>query len=91
MDFESCSKSVEGGSSGKGKTSLLKYLKGGRLTQRQAIQAKCYDCMGFYVDGRYNCEISDCPLYPWMPYKGKEKKTTLEGDRDLSRAWPNLV
>ena len=54
-----------------GNTNLKKYLKGKRLTQRQAILAKCAECLGYYADGRYDCEMPDCPLYPYMPYKGR--------------------
>lgn len=73
MPFESYLKSVENGTMAKGKNLLLKYLKGGRLTQRQAIHAKCYDCMGFFVDGRMDCKSPQCPLYPWMLYRGKKE------------------
>ncbi len=54
-----------------GKGHLLRYLSGERLTQRQAILAKCCDCCGHYVDGRYDCDVPLCPLYPIMPYQGK--------------------
>lgn len=61
---ETCPKS-------RGRTELLKYLNGVRLTQRQAIIAKCFECMGGYVDGKVDCKIADCPLYPFMPFKDK--------------------
>lgn len=54
-----------------GRRELLKYLEGARITQRQAILAKCYDCMCYYADGRKDCEIPDCSLYPFMPYGTK--------------------
>jgi hypothetical protein len=54
-----------------------KYLKihysGGKLTARQRILAKCADCACYYVDGREDCEVYWCPLYPYMPY-GKLRK-----------------
>ena len=53
----------------RGKTNLLKYLRGERLTQRQAIIAKCCDCMCYHVDGRIDCQQVGCPLYTWFPYK----------------------
>jgi hypothetical protein len=56
-----------------GKTFLLKHLYGDRLTRDQAIKAKCADCMGYYIDGRTDCELSGCPLYPYMPYKAKDR------------------
>ena len=64
------------GKSSGGRTQYVRYLKGDRLTQRQAIIAKCYECMGYYVDGRRDCKMSDCPLYPFMPYRGSEETST---------------
>ena len=46
-----------------------------KLTPKRAIQAKCAECMSNYEDGRQDCMMKDCPLYPWMPYnllKGKK-------------------
>jgi hypothetical protein len=61
----------------KGIKELNKYKMGDKLTNRQAIIAKCADCMGLYVDGKLDCTIPDCPLYPLMPYgsiwKGRPK------------------
>ena len=57
------------GSGARGKGELLKHLDGNRLTQRQAILAKCYDCMGYYADGKVSCEIPECPLFPFMRYR----------------------
>jgi hypothetical protein len=45
------------------------HRAGARLTQRQGILAKCADCMGRYVDGRVDCRVPACPLYPWQPYR----------------------
>jgi len=56
----------------KGKKELIKFLRGERLTQRQIIYAKCYDCMGYYADGKVDCLVQTCPLYQLFPYKGKE-------------------
>lgn len=57
----------------KGKKEMIDYLKGKRLTRSRAILANCYDCMGGYTDGKYSCRMHYCPLYPWMPYKNKER------------------
>lgn len=65
-----------------GKKEIQKYLLGSRLTLRQAVIAKCYDCMCFYADGREDCEMLDCPLYPFMPY-GTKPQTPI---RKLSKA-----
>jgi len=35
--------------------------------------------MGYYVDGKVDCRISDCTLYPFMPYKeNREKRSAKE-------------
>jgi hypothetical protein len=62
-----------------GKTKLLQYLNGERLSRGASLVAKCYECQGYYVDGRYDCEIPLCPLYPYMPFKGKSR---LRDERD---------
>jgi hypothetical protein len=59
--------SAKNGAGRKGKSVLIKHLNGERLTQRQAIQAKCYDCNGM---GESNeCDIQTCSLYPYSPYR----------------------
>lgn len=55
----------------KGRSEINAYLAGKRITRNQAIRAKCYDCMGGYSDGKLDCRIKTCPLYPWMPYRDK--------------------
>jgi len=54
-----------------GRRELIKHLRGERLTRQEAIKATCFDCTGWYADGAYDCEIETCPLYPYMPYRGK--------------------
>lgn len=55
-----------------GKRLLLKHLYGDKLTRNEAIFAKCCDCMGYFIDGRADCETAECPLYSFMPYRGKK-------------------
>lgn len=55
----------------RGLKELKDHLAGKRLSMKQAVLAKCCDCMGEYEDGRVDCNIPACPLYPWMPYKNK--------------------
>lgn len=66
-------RSLSKGILARGRMELRKCLKGGKLTYKQAILAKCYDCMGYYIDGKTSCEIPECPLYPVMPYKKTSK------------------
>lgn len=65
-------RALKSGFSAKGKKALIKYVNGAHLSRTQAIEAYCYECSGFYEDGARDCEITLCPLYPYMPYKGKE-------------------
>lgn len=53
---------------GKGVNELKKYQNGSKLSLKESVIAKCAECMNFYMDGRIDCGIKECPLYPWMPY-----------------------
>ena len=53
----------------KGRRELIKHLKGERLTYKQAVLAQCYDCQGYYVDGKRSCRSSHCPLFQFVTYK----------------------
>tara|TARA_B100001964_G_C13945583_1_gene470955 strand:+ start:103 stop:300 length:198 start_codon:yes stop_codon:yes gene_type:complete len=56
-----------------GRKELKKYLRGDKITFKQAVLAKCYECMCGYTDGKISCEIPNCPLYKFMPYQGDKK------------------
>jgi len=56
----------------KGRGEYLKYLNGTTITRNQAIVAKCYDCMGWFADGRQDCMIVTCPIYPYRAVKTKK-------------------
>jgi hypothetical protein len=68
-----------------GKTFMIKHLDGKPLTARQAILAKCAECSGMYVDGREACEIPDCPLWPFMPYNPKKRKSRTLSDEQKKK------
>ena len=55
-----------------GKKELERYLRGEKLTYKEAVLAKCYECMCGYLDGKLDCGIKDCPNYRFMPYRGKK-------------------
>jgi hypothetical protein len=59
----------EHGVTSRGKTQMLRHLNGEKLTRNQSIAAKCFDCMGWYQDGRLDCRMPNCPLYPFRSYK----------------------
>jgi hypothetical protein len=71
------------GSTAKGKNEYLNHMEHGiKLSPKQAILANCYQCLGFYIDGKNDCEIPDCPLYSYMPYrKGVEKVKRVRSEK----------
>ena len=55
--------------SGLGSRDLARYHKTRTPPGKTAaIRAKCGDCMANYADGRVDCIIPECLLYPFMPY-----------------------
>jgi hypothetical protein len=66
----------------KGKAEMIRHLYGEKLSYRQAVIAKCYDCTGWAADGKEDCCMPECALYPFMPYgKKPEKKKMSEENR----------
>jgi hypothetical protein len=53
---------------------LERFQKGGKLSRKEAMLAKCADCMGGYGDGRRDCEVPGCPMYAYMPYCQNRKQ-----------------
>lgn len=51
-------------------------MKDKTKSRRYAIEAKCYDCTGGYIDGRKDCENPKCPLYTFMPYRRNNPDTS---------------
>ena len=66
--------SVAGWLESSGKTNYMRYLNGERLSCKEAILAKCAECCAGYHDGRMDCGMNDCPLYPFMPYGSIKQK-----------------
>ena len=62
-----------------GRKEFERHRSGGRLTQRQAIIARCFDCCGGYVDGKVDCKLTECPLYPFMPYREQNDPVFASG------------
>ena len=79
---------VKNGKQAQGQKEFINYLQGGRMTLRQAVKAHCYDCMGYYEDGRVDCELKDCPLHTFMPYNPIKHKTRVLSDaqREVHKA-----
>jgi hypothetical protein len=57
-----------------GRGDALLHVSGHKLPASSAIRVKCWDCSGHYVDGRQDCRVPWCPLYPWMPYGTMRKE-----------------
>lgn len=88
MRFEDKLRLLQGGGiSSAGKKNLIRHLHGERLTQRQAILAKCCDCTGNHSDGRADCRMPHCSLYPFRPYR--DDPTVTSGNAILSRRRPS--
>jgi len=52
-----------------GRREIIRYRQGARLSYRQAVLAKCNECMGHFRDGKLDCRVPTCPLYGFMPYR----------------------
>jgi hypothetical protein len=75
------------GKQAQGKNELIRSLYGEKLTLNQAVKAHCYECMGYYIDGKVDCKVPECSLYFRMPFreggvakmkKGKKKVGATE-------------
>lgn len=53
----------------KGQSQYEAMKRGEKLTRREAILAKCYDCNGGN-ESNHDCGVKFCPLYQYSPYKG---------------------
>ena len=82
----------ENGKAAQGKNEYLEYLKNGqKLSPLKAIKANCYQCMNSYIDGKANCQIPDCPLYPYMPYRKDKAKVKRVRSEKQQEALQKLV
>ena len=52
-----------------GRDRYAEFLRGASLGRAAAMLAKCAECCHGYADGRRDCRMPACPLYPWMPYR----------------------
>ena len=59
---------ISNGVLAQGKRQLKEHLHGKKQTRKNAMLAKCYECMGYYADGKSDCEMQECPMYPYNPY-----------------------
>jgi hypothetical protein len=66
-----------------GKSRYLRYLNGERLTLKESIAAKCAECCNGFEDGRGDCGIEACPLYPFTPGSKKPAAKRSTGGRSF--------
>lgn len=81
---------VEKGTLAKGQKELLSHLYDEKLSPKQAILAKCYDCMCFFADGKQDCGMTLCALYPFMPYNPGKRKPRVMSDAQRKLASERL-
>ena len=67
-----------------GRKELIKFLENKRTTPMESIMAKCYDCIGYFIDGRNDCKMPNCPLYCFMQYNPKRSKRILSEGQKIS-------
>lgn len=70
--------SIERSPLASGKRELLSHMQGKPLSRMQAMKAKCFECCNGFIDGRVDCRIPSCPIYPWMPYRDGKGRSDSE-------------
>ena len=85
MDRDRILKDIEeiGGKAYAGRGNLIAHLEDKRLTQRQAIQAFCYECQGYCADGRPECGREIGPLHPFSPFNPNREKRRSKGEKKI--------
>lgn len=54
-----------------GGSAVKRWKEGKRLTRGQAILAQCHECNDGHLGSNKDCKGKSCPLYQYMPYRGK--------------------
>jgi hypothetical protein len=67
------------------------YKSGKKLSFKQQCLAKCADCMNRFLDGREDCLIPTCPLYPSMPYRIKSNAVNDIENNETGSTKPKKV
>lgn len=58
----------------RGQRELKRHQAGQRLSYKEIVLAKCYQCTNGYLDGKIDCRVPDCVNYGSMPYREDRKK-----------------
>ena len=64
--------SAKSGKKKAGQTFLIKYLTGDKITRKQSMDARCYECQGMGDSDK--CEITQCPLFPYSKFNHSNRK-----------------
>ncbi len=51
----------------KGAKEFKKFKDGGKLTRRESMRGKCYECNGL-EESREDCEVDTCPMFSFRLY-----------------------
>jgi uncharacterized protein (DUF2461 family) len=70
----------------KGKAEYLRWLEGEKLSRKQAMDANCYVCMGYYADGKMACTVMLCPMRDYMAYNPKRIKRQVSEEQKKASA-----
>jgi len=54
---------------------IKKLIEKKKTSAKSAIIAFCHQCMGYWQDGKEDCQNTKCPLYKWMPYRKSKPDT----------------
>ena len=76
---------LKNGKTAIGQIEFIDILYGDTLQSKNKIKAYCYDCMGWYIDGKVDCRNTLCPLYPDMPYNSLGQMPTLTRGQNILR------
>lgn len=70
-----------------GKKEYIRFLQGEPVNRNAAIKAKCYDCCGYFEDGRADCQNPTCPLYPYFPYSSDKSQAVRKNTGNKNPTW----
>lgn len=70
-----------------GKKEYTKFLQGEPINRNAAIKAKCYDCCGYFEDGRVDCQNHTCPLYSYFPYSSDKSQAVRKNTGNKNPTW----
>ena len=66
----------------KGAKEFYKHKKGDKLTLKEAVLGKCYECNG-EEESRPDCGVPSCTLYPMQArYKVRGVKSPISANND---------